>query len=159
MKEFITQYWIEVIFGLICAAIAYITRQGTAKYKKLLEAEKIAKKNEFWDDVKNVIKQDHSDLEEKINQRTLESLDRYEKTCKQIEQTNENLSVLKQGMLSVQGKEFKEGCRALLDNNHDITLSEFEDISVEHNVYKHLGGNHDGDALFDLVKAKYEKSL
>ena len=159
MKEFITQYWLEVLFGLICAAIAWFAKRTANKYKSLLELEKKNKKNEFWDEVKAEIKNDHITLEEKINQRTLESLDRYEKTCKQIEQTNENLDVLRQGMLSVQGKEFKEGCRKLLDSEHDITLSEYEDISVEHNVYKHLGGNHDGDSLFELVKAKYEKSL
>lgn len=155
MKEFITEYWLEVLFGLICAAVGFVAK----RYKTLYDESKKSKKNEFWTEVRGEITNDHKVLEEKINQRTAESLDRFDKVCAQISQTNTNLETLKEGILSVQGKEFKEDCRQLLDTKHEITLSEFEDISVEHNVYNKLGGNHDGDNLYELVEAKFKKNM
>jgi hypothetical protein len=65
------------------------------------------------------------------------------------------MNVLKGGILSIQGRGFKDDCRKLLEDGHVITLNEFEALDAEHNIYKSLGGNSHGDALFDLVKVKY----
>lgn len=65
------------------------------------------------------------------------------------------MNVLKGGILSIQGRGFKHDCRKLLEDGHIITLNEFEALGAEHNIYKSLGGNSHGDALFDLVKVKY----
>lgn len=69
------------------------------------------------------------------------------------------LKDLKSGVLSVHRKTFMEECRKLIDKDHDITLKEFEDITSEHRIYNSLGGNHEGDSLYQLVKVKYENSL
>ena len=69
------------------------------------------------------------------------------------------LGALTQGVLSMHGREFKNRCWELLDEDHEITLDEYEDISADHDAYNALGGNHEGDRLFDLVKKKFEKSL
>lgn len=69
------------------------------------------------------------------------------------------INVLRDGMLSVQGREFKADCRYLLQDGHVITLSEYENIVEEHRIYNSLHGNHEGDALFAMVKAKYEQTL
>ena len=61
-------------------------------------------------------------------------------------------------MLSLQGRTFKNNCRRLLDLDHEITLEEYEEISKDHEAYNSLGGNHNGDELFLLVRKKVEDS-
>jgi hypothetical protein len=67
--------------------------------------------------------------------------------------------VIKNSLLSIEEKTFKDNCRNLLRPYHTITLDEYEDIQAAHTIYNELGGNHDGDALFKMVMAKYEKTL
>ena len=63
---------------------------------------------------------------------------------------------LKAGLLSVQGRQFKEDCKKLLAEEHTITFDEYQQIVADHAAYKSLGGNHNGDALFNLVVKKAE---
>lgn len=69
------------------------------------------------------------------------------------------MDVIKDGMLSIQGRAFKADCRRLLEEGHTITLKEYEDLLAEHIVYNGLGGNHEGDGLFSMVQAKYQGEL
>ena len=69
------------------------------------------------------------------------------------------LTSLKRGLLSVQGRQFKADCKRLLDSNHKLTIDEYQQINEDHEAYHALGGNHNGDALFDLVRKKAEKEL
>lgn len=77
----------------------------------------------------------------------------------QIVNNQNNLTALTEGILSIQGRQFKEECRALLENDHEITLKEFEHITNEHRIYNALRGNHDGDDLYNLVETKYRANL
>ena len=77
----------------------------------------------------------------------------------QIAGIRNNLTTLTEGILSIQGRQFKEECRALLENDHEITLKEFEHITNEHRIYNALRGNHDGDDLYNLVETKYRANL
>ncbi len=69
------------------------------------------------------------------------------------------IDIIKSGLLSLEGRTFKEDCRKLLQEDHRITLAEFEAVSAEHIVYNNLGGNHEGDGLFSMVVAKYQNNL
>jgi hypothetical protein len=77
----------------------------------------------------------------------------------EIDGLRDDFKIIKGGILSIQGRDFKADCRMLLQPEHMITLNEFEAIIEEHEVYKSLGGNHEGDALFTLVEQKYGKQL
>ena len=66
---------------------------------------------------------------------------------------------IKSGVLSIEGRAFKDDCRRLLEPGHVITLPEYEAIQAEHIVYNSLGGNHEGDGLFRLVVKKYQNTL
>ena len=77
----------------------------------------------------------------------------------QIVAIQDNLTTLTEGMLSIQGRQFKEECRVLLQENHNITLAEFEHITNEHRIYNELHGNHEGDNLYNLVATKYKANL
>ncbi len=71
----------------------------------------------------------------------------------------EKIDTLQDGILSIQGRDFKADCRSLLQPDHEITLDEYEQIIEEHEVYNNLGGNHKGDELFDLVTHKFDAGL
>lgn len=77
----------------------------------------------------------------------------------QISEVSNELGFLKAGLLSIQGKEFRENCRKLLADDHEITLDEWEEIDADHEAYNGLGGNHKGDHLYELVKKKAERTL
>lgn len=82
-----------------------------------------------------------------------------EKSMAEDIKIHKEIDVIKNGMLSLEGRTFRDDCRRLLQNDHRITLNEFEAISAEHIVYNNLGGNHEGDGLFSMVVAKYQNSL
>ena len=77
----------------------------------------------------------------------------------EIDELKDDFKIMKGGILSIQGRDFKADCRLLLQPEHIITLNEYESIIEEHDVYKSLGGNHEGDALFNMVEQKYSKQL
>lgn len=78
---------------------------------------------------------------------------------KQVDDMKNELTAVKAGILSVQRKEFYAECRRLLRDNHQITLDEWEEVDADHEAYNGLGGNHKGDALFQMVKIKAESTL
>ena len=75
---------------------------------------------------------------------------------KEISALEKNITALTAGVLSMQGKEFRNNCRKLLAEDHVITLDEWEELDKDHMAYNGLGGNHKGDHLFSLVKKKVE---
>lgn len=76
-----------------------------------------------------------------------------------IKELKGNVDILKNGVLSIQGRGFKHDCRVLLEEGHSITLTEYENLATEHKTYNSLGGNSHGDALFELVKIKYQAQI
>ena len=72
---------------------------------------------------------------------------------------NEEIDSLKDGMLSIQGRDFKNECHRLLKQDHAIDVKEYEALLVDHIVYNKLGGNHEGDSLFHMVEAKYRNTI
>jgi len=47
----------------------------------------------------------------------------------------------------------------LLKPDHVINYKEYEQLVADHVVYNQLGGNHEGDALFSMVEAKYKNTI
>lgn len=72
---------------------------------------------------------------------------------------HEEIDGLKDGMLSMQGRNFKNDCHKLLKKDHIIDVKEYEQLLADHIVYNKLGGNHEGDALFAMVEAKYRNTI
>ena len=73
----------------------------------------------------------------------------------EIETVSSKVEIVGSGVLAIQGQVFKDECRRLLAEDHQITLDEFEQLQTDHEVYNSLGGNNKGDELFDAAKAKY----
>lgn len=136
MLEFILQYWVEFLFGLVVAAGGFIIKRILKSYKQ----ERVEEKKEFLKEIQKEIKSEFTGRDQK-----------------DVELQNE-IKALKNGLLSIQGRTFKASCKKLLEEGHEITLEEYEEITKDHDAYNSLGGNHNGDQLYSLVRHKVENS-
>lgn len=75
------------------------------------------------------------------------------------EKLHQEIDGVRDGMLSIQGRNFKNDCHKLLKKDHIIDVKEYEQLLADHVVYNKLGGNHEGDALFSMVEAKYRNTI
>lgn len=82
-----------------------------------------------------------------------------ERSMEEDRKIHKEIDIIKDGMLSVEGRAFRNECRRLLEEGHVITLNEYEAILAEHVTYNNLGGNHEGDGLFSMVQVKYQNQL
>jgi hypothetical protein len=144
MLEFIVKYWIEFLFGLIVTGGGIFLK----RYAELVKKEQKAQQNEFYSKLKAEISDSYqqSQYDDKVLQGEIDDL-------------KDELNCLKKGILSLQGRQFKQACIMLLNENHDISLEEYQEIDNDHDAYNGLGGNHNGDRLFNLVKKKAERTL
>lgn len=74
-----------------------------------------------------------------------------------VQTLNNTMKALTKGILSIQGRQFRQQCRYLLAVDHVITIEEYEEFENDYAAYKGLGGNHTGDALHDSVVEKFHK--
>ena len=175
------KYWVEFALGLIVAGGGFLIK----RYLKLAKAERAREQEELFKKFTNGVKtenntlvesltQQYTDLDTKVNEQydvlhnefqdamtagRAEVQAEDQELQSQISSLTDEVSHLKAGLLSIQGKEFKENCRALLREDHEITLDEWEDLDADHEAYNGLGGNHKGDHLYELVKKKAEQTL
>lgn len=155
MLDFIVKYWVEFLFGLMAAGITLFLKEFLRLYKR-----------EHQDAQKEICTILRKEMGDMFNQSHKEILTTYQlsqqddkKLQAQINSVQEEMKSLKKGLLSMQGKQFKQECRALLEDGHEITLDEFQELDADHQAYNALGGNHNGDHLFELVKKKVENTL
>lgn len=175
------KYWVEFLLGLIVTGGGFFLkkyirlekedhqRSQEAHYKAL--TDKIQEENKAMIDS---LAKEHDEINKKSDERYYEITTKVSEAMiagreeskaddaalqTQIHGLSNELYCLKAGLLSMQGKEFRADCRRLLDENHEITLDEWEEIDADHEAYNGLGGNHKGDHLFGLVKKKVENTL
>ena len=146
------KYWLEWVFGLIALGISF----GAKHYVKLQKQSWEHK----WQEQKNKAK---DEVIEKLEKEIAEEVAKSEAVDKQLEADIEviqnTLDNLTAGILSIQGKQFRDHCILLLRQDHIITVEEYEEFEEEYQAYKNLGGNHRGDALHDRVVEKFDQSL
>ena len=148
MLQFIAQYWLQVLFGLLISGGGlYLKhcRKVIAKYKE-------DQKEEFHT---IIIKEVGNKISTSLNP-IIEKIDNIEETNKIL--TNK-ISIVEKGLLSVMGSNFKRRCEAFFQPEHEISLQEFNELQEDHEAYNALGGNHIGDQLFDLVCEKYSHTV
>lgn len=130
MIDFIAKYWIQCLFTLFTAGATALIKFSLSQMKKSLLAQK-----------------------EELLKKAKEDSD------KRDAELNKKIECLQAGILSLMSPEFYSRCRTALEEEHAISLEEYEQIEKEHSIYNGLGGNHSGDTLFELVQKKYESSL
>ena len=108
--------------------------------------------DKHYDKTQEQMNECYSKLNTKITEFIEESRDEDKKM-------NEKVSDMREDILTIEGAYFRQECRRLLKSNHRIVNTEFNAITAQHAAYNNLGGNHEGDALYEMVKAKYHKHL
>lgn len=174
----VLKYWVELILGLIVTGGGFVIK----RYLRLEKEERQREQKEYFDNVLKKIQTENQhvlkSLEKEHNKMNQNSEDKYDEINtkvdkaleagreesksddavleKEISALEKNITALTAGVLSMQGKEFRNNCRKLLAEDHVITLDEWEELDKDHTAYNGLGGNHKGDHLFSLVKKKVE---
>lgn len=159
MLDFIIKYWLEVAFGLVCGAVAWLAK----KYVAMSKTEKsnhetliIATIQKKMDDQYNKTQEQmdvcYNRLDNKISEFIGESREADKQTTKAIDN-------MRGDVLTIEGAYFRAECRKLLKKEHIITQEEFNTITLEHDAYNNLGGNHEGDMLFEMVREKHRDQL
>lgn len=146
MLEFILKYWTEVAFTALLGIATWFFKD----WKKLA---KLQHEREEEDRLKRA----KGDILEKGNEMLQRSEEADREIRGEISEIKSQVDLMKNGILMIQGKMFRDHCKDLLKESHTITTEEWEEISNEHTVYNSLGGNHRGDELFQFVKAKAQK--
>ena len=170
MLDFIAKYWLEFIFGIVALGLTALARYFYTLYKKEKQRledeahEKIIKElkeaiNTEHEHTAELLIEEHNNTKQLFKEERLLSKDDDDQIRHTVESLDSKLDVVSDGVLSIQGKQFKDDCRALLKPDHEITLDEFEEIESDHNTYNKMGGNHTGDKLFAMVEAKFKNSL
>ena len=80
----------------------------------------------------------------------------HEELAKKDSEIKKDIGTLQEGILSIQGKQFRELCKELLKKDY-ISVEEYDEFEEEYAVYKSLGGNHKGDALHERVVRKCDR--
>lgn len=141
MSEFLIKYWLEALFTLIVGGLGFLCKKFYSLYIKEKNHQKTEEQKAFY-----------QGLQDAISQVTKESLEGDKKLQEQI-------NIIKDGVLSVQRKVFKQECKNLLREDREISLQEFEELQNDYSVYHDLGGNGNGTSLFKLVQKKVETNL
>ena len=136
LLEFIIKYWVEFAFGLIVTGGGYFVR----RYLKMREDEQNRERTKFYDNFKKDIFIKYDEIKKESENGDLE--------------LQKQLDLLRKGILSLQKKEFFKECQALLEEDHELTLDEYQQCIEDHDAYNGLKGNHRGDSLFALVEEK-----
>ena len=178
--EFICKWWLEFVLGGVGVGLTFVARHYcnlAKKGKEQLEQEKKkAFKEELTGEVTKLIAEVRKQVKEEICQESKqvrEEIAEYETNdgerihalegrTKILEDTLSavvtSLDAIKDGLLAVQGHEFRNKCRKYLAMEH-IKPEEYEQLEADHIAYYKLGGNHKGDSLFEQVKIKYFAQL
>jgi hypothetical protein len=102
--DWLLKYWLQVLFGLICA--------GVALFYKRIKAWREAYKKKAAKELKDSIIKEVKDA---LNDMAARS-DANDKVLR------EEMDVIKAGLLSVQGDAFKAKCREALKEENTITI-------------------------------------
>lgn len=144
MLEWITKYWLEVLFGLVVTGMGL----GMKKIWKMYKDAQIIRHKEEREEISQ-------EIDEKIEIQNERMIEADEKITNEMHNIEDGVGKITKGMLSIQGQTFRAACHRLLESDHSITIDEYEQIVRDHETYNSLGGNHIGDNLFKLVETKF----
>ena len=150
--EWIAKYWVNWVCALVAGGVVLFAKH----YVKL---QKQAMEDKWKDKEKNMCGKIICTLEEKIGAVEKQSQEEDNKIRVELDTVHAELNSVGSGILSIQGKQFRDYCETLLQHGHYITVDEYEEFESEYEVYKNLGGNHRGDSLHDRVVDKVQAQM
>ena len=146
--EWIAQYWVQWFCALIGGGILLFGRY-------FLKLQKQVNENEWKNKEATIINTVNERIDEVAQQSSEEDIHIHE----ELNGLHTEIDLVETGILSIQGKQFIDQCKVLLENNHVITVDEYEFFETEYAVYKQLGGNHTGDTLHARVVDKFRTQM
>ena len=165
--QWIAQYWVSWACALIAGGVVFFAKRYISMEKKNAEekwkdkeanmcGKIITNFDEKIEEVKKSSGEKESKIYQKIDgiQKNLNEKDN--NICNDLSNVNSEVNAIKSGILSIQGRQFRELCVELLKKDY-ISIEEYEEFENEYSIYKNLGGNHRGDALHARVVAKCDK--
>lgn len=152
MRELIVSYWVEWLFGIVAMGIAAFAKHYISLQKKDFQIRQKEQEGKIKDEIIGEFKEEISREAEKSQQED-------KRISADIDALYLGIENLETGILSIQGKQFREFCIELLEQDHEITIQEYEQFEEDYSAYKALGGNHRGDALHDLVVEKFKNQI
>ena len=165
--EWLGKYWLEWLCGLIATGALFfakhyikIQRQVNEEKQKDKEQNMCNKIISNFDEKISEVKTLSNEKESKLYQSVQTVQDNLNKSDKIIFDDLSNIhgevDIIESGILSIQGKQFRDMCEDLLQQDY-ISVDEYQEFEEEYSVYKKLGGNHRGDALHERVVTKFDK--
>ena len=155
MPEFILKYWVEVIFGLIVSGLSFACRRYWKLWRTEQQHQKTEEQEAFYDGILEKIDERFEKIDERFEEMNnrITALDN--KVEKNVQTSDAQQEILKEGLLSVQGNNFNRHCKAILETTHKITETEWLQHQIDFEAYERLGGNDDGHDLHNAVAHKY----
>ena len=158
--QIIVKYWLGVLFGLIVTVVGTQHKKIKAKYEEYKTLKQAKADENMKNNIIAVMTPILEDIASKSNGGDSELRNELGALQQQLTNVTKQLDNVTTGMLNVQGNIFKRECHELLDERVEkITQDQYDKCMEDHKVYNTLGGNHDGDQLFELVTAKYMHKL
>ena len=150
--EWIAKYWVNWLCVLVASGIGIFAKHYVKLQKKAME-------DKWKDKEKNMCSKIIENFDEKISKVEVQSQEGDNKLHAELDHLHAEIDTVESGVLSIQGKQFRDYCERLLEKGHYITVDEYEEFETEYAVYKGLGGNHRGDALHDRVVDKVQAQM
>lgn len=165
--EWLGKYWLEWLCGLVATGALFFA-------KHYIKIQRQVNEEKWKDKEQNMCNKIISNFDEKISEVKTLSNEKESKLYQNVQAVQDNLNksdkiifddlgnihgevdIIESGILSIQGKQFRDMCEDLLQQDH-ISVDEYQEFEEEYSVYKKLGGNHRGDALHERVVAKFDK--
>ena len=156
---FVEEYWLTFLFGLIATVLSGWILKMKGVFTKGKETLKNEEDKKILKKAKKTSEEKDLQLLKKIQQIDTKNIMATNLIAERLTNTELTLERLRKGVLSLQGKQFKNDCRYWLQDDKVLTLDKYTELENEHEVYNSLGGNHEGDVLFNLIEEKYKNSL
>ena len=147
--EWLGKYWLEWLCGLVATGALFFA-------KHYIKIQRQVNEEKWKDKEKNMCGKIITTLENKIQGVEDKSAAEDVILHNELDKIHSEVDTIESGILSIQGKQFREMCEDLLKQDY-ITIEEYEEFEEEYAVYKSLGGNHRGDSLHARVVAKCDK--
>lgn len=130
---------------------------------KLVNDDKANHENKLVTTIQEKMDEQYNKTQDQMNECYTNLSDLIAKQGEELKAVDKNIKEqifgVQRDVLAIEGAYFRSECRKLLREDHTITNAEFNVITIQHTAYNNLGGNHEGDALYDMVKEKHKKHL
>ena len=119
--EWIAKYWVNWVCALVAGGVIFFAKHYIKIQKESLE-------NKWKEKEKNMCGKIIENFDTKIQEVKSTSASEDLNLHQELDRIHKEVDTLEAGILSLQGKQFKDFCRGLLKKDHIITEEEYEEF-------------------------------